>query len=266
MKKRVAKKKKEKLKDRVKNSVFVQSFKLNKSFFYTLLLDIVHYIVLFLIFIIINRLMLPHLSSMQQALPMIQNINALTAEEISQQILPLNAVLVKIQFYILLLFVLFLVNWTFFKGVIWNVIRKRRLFSLNHHLKLLGFNAAYFIAFIIIFYMLFRTLRQDAFSYVILFIVIPLFIYLGIIFYAVLEKKLFASLKKTGRIMLRPFNFIIPVLLILALSYILLIIVSLLSFLPAVLYIIIVLLIFLAFIAWARFYLASIIHNIEKNI
>jgi len=248
-----------------KHTSFAQSFTKRKNILYAGLLDAVHYAVLYVIFMLMDNIMFPLLTRVQSVSPLFQDINALTETQFIDQIEPLTGVLFKLKLYLLLLFIIVVINWTFFKGLIWKILKKRKQ-PWNYYIKLFGFNAVYFAIVLYASYqMAIRYLKPDSGPFVMLLLILPVFAYISLVFHAVFDGSL-KSFIKALKAMLRFWHFIIPLMLTLIIGYLIFILTNLITSLPALLYSILVVVLILALVAWARQYFSLVIQKVEKTI
>ena len=266
--------KKEIKKNKIKNSLFVKSFKeLDKKLIYTIILDILFYVVLLGIVVFTFASLKWNFEAVKEAIPtltyILGDVENIATEDAAQKLTELNAAFfIAIARTILILLVIFIVSLMagiFFKALIWTRILHKKL-DIHFYRRFTLLNMLWIVPWALaIVILLFAIKSMFVFFYIIL--IIFLFLHFTNILYVLFEKKKKFSIILKETFMLgtgKIHHFILPYVWVALLFFLLVNILGLLSFLPWRIYVMLFILALFLYFAWVRIYISKIISNLAK--
>ncbi len=246
---------------------FLKSFKASRLFHFVVLIDMVFYgIIAAVMLIIVPVYFLDRFSSFYTSLMMYSQV---PSEFAGDAVSGLTSEGFHLFLWIIGLFIIIVLSFSFFKGLIWKIVTSGKL-SKKTVAEFIKKNLARFVLMeiilsliiILLFYISYAALKTDAFSMFVLFILIPISVHVYLVFQPVLiiNRVFWNSFRKTlGIAFGRIYLFILPYVLMAAVLAILFILISLVSNLPRTLSGILTLLLFVLFFNWSKYYLARVI-------
>ncbi len=244
--------------------IFLNSLKLKKNILYVILLDLLCICATFVLSLFYSLATSKIAASLQNL--DLANIAAMGAEGL-EQYAALKGAMYLFLIYSAILFILILLAYSLFQGLIWNTVLKKR-FTWKYFGKFSLLNLIWVLAWLIISILLLFILKDAVIILVILtYVLLFVMFYLTTILYVMFTKKrkMWQSIKDTFNIGKRVHLFILPYLLVLGLFIVLNLVLIIFSLLPQQIYMFINLIILLAFFAWFRFYISDVIMKVGKK-
>ncbi|MBT4825035.1 hypothetical protein HN695_00170 [Candidatus Woesearchaeota archaeon] len=252
------------------NSAFVESFscfrkKNIKTFVQTVLFDFLYYLIFFVLLFMFKWYVWPKASFMMEAKILLEGMNNMPMAQLAAMASEINTSMYFFGFLLVSMLILQLINYTFFKGLIWTRIFKIK-YDIKSFLRVALFNviisvffmgALYFVAWFVI------GEVQLVFS---LFILLPFFIHLfnTSSVAAVTAKSLGGAFKRFFKTAFaRIYLFILPFFLILILLFVLIQIMIFIRFLPGTLYFFLYLIFFIIYMCWMKCYIGVVLRKIK---
>ena len=245
----------------LKKTALVQSFKnLDSTYFFTVVLDFIYYILFVLVGSFFFFRVLPKLQQLEEAKNQIANLEALSS---------LSDVVMEFKAYTLLTILLLLLNYHIIKWLIWKLLFNETILAkkqglLNKLKPALKELSRFFIINMILLVIIVAltlishiAMEPKAFSYLFMIIYLPLFCYLVLFTHpiAVKEKGLKKTLKQCWDLMITKFyKFIGPYLLMFIVFFLWLWIIQLFLALPAQVYVVVYLIWLSLFFNWCKVY------------
>lgn len=277
------------LKDKFTNSVFAKSLNIKahwKILLTTLCLDLLCCIILFgIVAFSAIKLIYPLYYQIISASPVLQNaVSSGYPAQFSEQILSANSAYVKMQIYVVALFVISIIVWSIFNGLIWSKLRQRnsKISSISYYLKLSLFNAVFFVLFILLcFSVVMSYVKPEVMPWLLIFIILPLAVYISAVFHCVFDGswRSFANAFKT---MIYIWRLFLPAFLyaVFGIIFVMIPALAIASSLMATAYVsltaansidlivmsIIIVFVFMPVFSWARNYFALAIEKVEYDI
>ncbi len=252
----------------MKNSCFVESFKFEKKHLFVVLFDYIYYI-LFIFFstLYIYRI-LPKLDIMQEATPLLQEISlsptTISAEALSQ-ISSIESAMFQFKFYSIVISVLLIISYCFFKYLIWRFLLNKKL-DLKSFGKFIILNILIFITLLITILLTYTITKIEIFP-ILLILIFLLLIYFICLLHPIfnITDNLIRSIKITfSKGITRCYHFIIPyitffIVLVLMFFYI----IPMLVFLPDMLHLFVVLLVIVLYLTWTKLYILAVLKKLK---
>lgn len=197
-----------KIKKRIKNSVYIKSFKSIKWNIIIIALYTLFFVVFLMLIsnfftFLITKLGIEKFMT-QSAMLGAQNMEAITKQVLSK--------IFFVLIYVILYFILLVLSWSFFENLVYNKIYKNK-FKLNVFLKFSVINALFMIVWFFIIFLAGSFLKENVIPYVITLFIIPLTIIFVWTYYILFfkEEKIFKTLKETVSLICKRFLKIILV-------------------------------------------------------
>ncbi len=251
---------------------FMGSFRTKRQFHFVILLDMVFYgIIAAIVFIILPVFFIQRFSAFYETLMMYSQV---PSEFKGSAVSGLSSQGLHLFIWVVGLFILIVLSYSFFKGLIWKIVTSGKLsrkivveFARKNLARYALMGAFLSLIFIFIFYLSYSALKTNAFTIFLLFILFPLGIHIFLVFQPVLiiRRLFWRSFAKTFAVAFgRIYLFIIPYVLIAIVLAVVFILTSLISNLPKPFSGILTLLLFVLFFNWSKYYLAEIIGPLAK--
>lgn len=245
-------------------TAFTDSLKtIDLRLLYCVLYDFIGY-GLIVFFFRIYRQILAKLFVKMPSIALLQSLDP-TNPQVTQVFAMLKGVIFWLVSYTILLFIIILLVWCLFKGLIWNQVFNQK-FTLKFYKKFLLVNLLWIVIWLIPIILFFIFVKQNVLVYL-LIIIFVLMIYLTYILYieSIKKTKIKKIIKETFRVGFKKiYHFIIPIIVMVIVFLLLMQLYWLFKGLSQVVQTIIFLIILIVFIAWTRFYMVNIVEGISK--
>ena len=254
----------------LKNTAFFKSFKrLDGPFLFSVVLDFIYYVLFLLGGSFFLFRVYPRIFQLRDALNEVDNVAALES---------MGSLLTDFQMYTLLVFVFLILNYVFFKWLIWKVLLKEKvlgvkgsvwsrvkpaLLQLSTFFVVVLLLGALLVLVSVVSYFLFK---EKAFGYLFFLVYLPFFSYL-ILFTHLLAVHT-RSIKKTGELFVRLVigklhRLAFPFILMMFLGFVWIGFIQKLLFLPANAYVVLYTVLISAFFTWCKVYALELVEKVE---
>ena len=196
---------------------------------------------------------------------LLQDPESLSPEMAEQTLSLLKAPLISVMIATIILLTFIFLIWTFFKGIIWNLVLKKK-FGLKYYYKFILLNLFWFALWLIPAFLIIISLKRKP-SAIFLLLVLIFLIYFTNILYILFTKRnlIKEALKNTFKLGFNKIHFfLLPYILMLVTMLIISLILWPTHFLPERIYTSISTLALVFYLAWLRFYLADVVSELAK--
>jgi len=243
---------------------FLNSFKkLDKQIIYIVLCDFLFLLLLMAGLFLWNAKISKNIAEIPADL--LQNPENLSPEMAEQTLSTIKGHIISIMAYTILLLVFVFLAWTLFKGIIWNIILKKK-FTLKYYKKFTLLNLLWFALWLIPVILIIISLKRKPSAIFLLLALIFLIYFTNILYILFTKKNLIKhALKNTFNLGLNKIHFfLLPYALMLITMLIISLIIWPANFLPERVFTSISTIVLVFYLAWARFYLADVVNELTK--
>ncbi|MFH1440346.1 MAG: hypothetical protein ABIG89_07280 [Candidatus Woesearchaeota archaeon] len=257
----------------IKNTSFVQSFDCDtekfKSYLFTVMYDLIYYLVFGIILISFVRFVLPKAAFLFKAKNFVEGMQHLPFETVGVMAQEIKSSIYVFCFFAFVVLLLLLANFSLFKGLIWAKIFGKG-YDYKTFLKLLLVNFAIALFFVIMFFFTAIYVKDENQTIFALLFMLPLTVHLshtGNAVFVLMGKDKLKSSYNLGSSFSRflrvafakIYLFIIPYIILLFILFIIINLVILIKFLPPKVYYFIYLLVFVCYANWGKHYLGLVV-------
>jgi hypothetical protein len=250
----------------LKNTLLYKSFQsLGHRFIHLTFLDFLYYLTFALVGSFYFYRVLPKLSILQSAQPLLEQVDSWREEGVFQELTDIERSVAEFKIYTALVLGIIFLSYIIIKWVISTLMQDKKLQKVQF-VKFTILNLIFASGFITLTAILYSLFQEAMFAILFVFIMVPLTIYLVNNLHPIFvnNKNIFQSYIKAFSTFKKIHYFIIPYIVIFIIFIAIYILLSFLNFIPDTLFLLIFLLIFACYITWAKVYLLSILKKIKS--
>ena len=250
----------------LKNTLIYKSFQnLSQRFIHLSFLDFLYYLTFALAGSFYFYRVLPKLSILQSAQPLLEQVDSWREEGVFQELTDIERSVAEFKIYTVLVIAIIFISYIIIKWLISTLMQDKKLQKMQF-VKFTILNLIFASGFITLTAVLYSLFQEAMFAILFVFILVPLTIYLVNNLHPIFvkDKTIFTSYIKAFSTLKKIHYFILPYLIIFTIFIAIYILLSFLNFIPDTLFLLIFLLIFACYITWAKVYLLSILKRIKS--
>ncbi len=249
----------------LKNTLIYKSFQsISHRFIHLSFLDFLYYLTFALAGSFYVYRVLPKLSILQSAQPLLEQVDSWREEGVFQELTDIERSVAEFKIYTALVLGIIFLSYIIIKWLISTLMQDKKLEKVQF-VKFTILNLIFISGFITLTAVVYSLFQEAIFAILFVFLLVPLSIYLVNNLHPIFvkDKTIFNSYIKAFSTFKKIHYFILPYLIIFTIFILIYIVLSFLNFIPDTLFLLIFLLIFACYITWAKVYLLSILKKIK---